>query len=67
MKNGTYRVSFEVNLNSCKNKAHAKREVASMVTEMIENDDFPEVDFELTEAEDVEYNTEEDEVQELNF
>jgi hypothetical protein len=67
MKSGKYLVSFEVDLTDCKDEEEAQQEVASMVSEMLDEDNFPEVDFELLEELDLEYNSEEGGLQELNF
>jgi hypothetical protein len=67
MKNGTYTVSFEVNLSGAVTEEEAIVSIKEMVEEMISKEEFPELNFELTEEEDPEYHTEEAEVQELNF
>lgn len=67
MENGRYKVSFNVNLNSCEDEAEAFESVRDMVENMIANHDFPEVVFELVEETDLEYSIEEDDLQELNF
>ena len=67
MINGTYRVSFDVVLTDCQDEEDAKNAVGDMVESMIDVREFPEVNFELIEEEDVEYNTEEDELEELDF
>ena len=67
MKSGKYRVSFEVDLNDCKSKEEAEQAVAQMVSDACDDDTFPEVEFELLEELDIEYNTEEHELEELNF
>lgn len=66
MKNGKYRISFEVDLNDCATQEEAEQTVASLVSETLDEDSFPEIEFELLEALDMEYNTD-DEVEELNF
>jgi hypothetical protein len=65
MKNGKYEVRFEVDLRDCKTKEQAIESTREMVSEMIDSDDFPEVDFTLVEELDIEYADHEPE--ELNF
>lgn len=67
MKSGTYRVSFEIELTDCRDQDEAALAVAQMVSDAIDDSDFPELEFELLEALDMEYNTEENELEELNF
>lgn len=67
MKSGVYKVSFVVELNDCLDQDEAESAVASLVSDILDEDKFPEVKFELLEEFDVEYNTEENEVPELNF
>ena len=70
MKNWTYKVSFEVNLNSCITEDDAHVAIYKLIKEDIANegDVFPEVNFELLEEEEEEYNTEEDDgIEELDF
>jgi hypothetical protein len=71
MKNGTYKVSFlvefEVELTGYSNEEEASVAVQGMVKNALDEDNFPEVNFELIEELDPEYNTEEDEVEELCF
>ena len=66
MINGTYRVSFEVTLKNHASEEEAHESIKGMVNELLEEDNFPELNFELVEEEDEEYETEE-EVEELNF
>jgi hypothetical protein len=66
MKSGTYKVSFMVDLSDCKTEEEAAKEVMGMVSEDIDNGDFPEVEFEMVEELDLEYNTD-DEIEELEF
>ena len=67
MKTGTYTVSFNVDLTECEDEESAHAAVAAMVEEMLEGGEFPEVEFELVEEFEVDYKTEEDEVEELEF
>lgn len=67
MKSGIYRVSFNVNLTSCENEDEALDLIKGMCREMLEEDSFPEANFELVDEMEMEYAFEEDEVQELNF
>jgi hypothetical protein len=66
MKSGTYRVTLEVEIKDCQDKDEATNSLMAMFSEMIDDDLVPEVDFELLEEFDIEYQTE-DEVQELEF
>jgi len=66
MKAGKYKVSFYVDFVKPCTETKAKLFVAHLVSEMIDSDNFPEVNFELEEEFDLEYNTDE-EVDELNF
>jgi len=69
MKNGTYKVSFEfeMDLKGFSNEEEANEAVQGLIEESIRNGEFPEVNFVLTEEIDMDYEIEEDEVQELNF
>ena len=67
MNPGTYRVSFLVDFSDFVSQEEAQQAVAEMVSEMIDEDSFPEIEFELVDELDLEYNTEEDELEELNF
>jgi hypothetical protein len=70
MKNGTYHVSFQVDISNCETEEEAQRWLIKLIVDSIEQDDieFPEVDFELIEEHEVEYHTEEDDgVEELDF
>lgn len=66
MKNGTYKVTFEVELANCLDEDEAKEAIGVWMNETLDNNEFPEVVLELVEEEDLEYETE-DEIQELNF
>ena len=66
MKNGTYKVTFEVELANCLDEDEAREAIGVWMNETLDNNEFPEVVLELTEEEDLEYETD-DEVQELNF
>lgn len=66
MKSGTYKVTFHVDLVGCNNEEEAHSAVSQMVNEALDDDRFPELEFELVEELDEEYNTEE-EVEELDF
>ncbi len=68
MKMGKYRVSFDVDFDSAGSQEEAEQAVREMVIEMLDNEEFPKVEFELLEEFDPEYHTEEEEeMQELNF
>jgi len=66
MKNGTYKVVLTIDLFECADEEEGRNAVANMLSDMLDDDEFPEVDFELTEELDMEYNTE-NEPAELNF
>lgn len=66
MIQGTYRVSFNVDFDECGSKEEATQAVMAMLSEMMDDEEFPEVDFELVEEFDIEYGTEE-EIEELEF
>lgn len=66
MKNGTYKVILTIDLFECADEEEARNAVADMLSGMLDDDEFPEVDFELVEELDMEYNTE-DNIPELNF
>lgn len=63
---GTYRVTFNVDFDSAGSKEEARQAVMAMLSEMIDDDESPEMDFELVEELDIEYCTE-DEIEELEF
>ena len=67
MKNGTYRASFIVELKDCGSEEEAQQTVAELISEALDDENFPELNFEMVEEFDVEYGTEEDELQELDF
>ena len=70
MKNGRYKVSFNVVLSDCNEEDGeevAFDAVTEMVRDMLEEDELPELNFELLKEFDIEYETEEDELPELNF
>lgn len=67
MKPGKYFVFFEVDFDSEGSHDEATQAVKDMCLEMLQKDEFPEVKFDLIEEIDPEYNTEEDELEELNF
>ena len=67
MKTGSYKVSFDVNLNGCEDSEEAHRAVALLIQEMLDEDNFPVLKFELLEEFDLEYEVEEDELKELDF
>ncbi len=68
MKNGTYQVSFQVDLSSLVTEEEANAAIRGMIEEMLLDDEFPEVNFELLEEHEVEYSQDEDDgVEELNF
>ena len=68
MKNGSYRVSFEVDLTGYENEQEANEAIKGMVEEMLSEDTFPEVNFELIEEFEPDYFLEEDTgVEELDF
>ena len=67
MNAGKYLVTFEVDFDSEGSHEEAVEAVREMLVEMIDKSQFPEVDFHLLEELDMEYQTEENEVEELNF
>lgn len=70
MKNGRYKVSFNVVLSDCNEEDGeevAFDTVTEMVRDMLEEDELPELNFELLKEFDIEYETEENELEELNF
>lgn len=67
MKSGTYKVSFTVDLRENLSIKEAEKAVAQMVSDACDDDQFPEVEFELIEEFEEEYNTEEETVRELSF
>ena len=67
MKSGTYMVSLEMDFINYKNEEEAVEAIRGLCEEMLETRDFSKVNFKLTEEYDVEYNTEEDELEELQF
>jgi hypothetical protein len=67
MKSGTYRVSFVVELRNCGSKEEAEQAVGEMVSDACDVDEFPEVNFEMIEELDIEYNSDELELEELSF
>jgi hypothetical protein len=67
MTPGSYRVSFVVDLTDCNSKEEAFQAIAAMVGDMLDEDNFPDLELELVEELDIEYQVEEDEVPELNF
>lgn len=67
MKSGTYIVSFEVELTDCEDINEAEGAVRGMVENLIEEGEFPEVNFQFVEGTEQEYTQEEDEVEELDF
>jgi len=68
MKPGTYRVSFIVDLNEEYTEDQAHSVIGGMIADALDEDNFPELNFETVEEFDLEYHLEEeDEVEELNF
>jgi hypothetical protein len=67
MKNGLYKVSFMVHVNDCNTTEEGEQVVASLVSDALDDDNFPEVEFELVEARDMEYDSDEELLPELNF
>ena len=67
MKNGSYRVSFIVQLTDCSDVEEAEQALLELWGEAADEGELPEVAFEMVEEFDVEYETEEDEVKELDF
>lgn len=67
MKTGTYKISFNVDLNECENEEEAKMALFHMFQNMMDEGDFPEVEFDLLEEFDLEYMVEENELKELEF
>jgi hypothetical protein len=67
MNAGKYLVTFEVDFDNEGSHEEAVEAVREMLVEMIDQNEFPEIDFHLIEELDTEYQTEENEVEELNF
>jgi hypothetical protein len=67
VKSGSYKVSFVVELTNCANEEDAVRSVRAMVNEMLEDDEFPEVELELIDGVDLDYTLEEETTLEVNF
>ena len=69
MKNGTYTVSFSVDLKGCETQEDAQRKLIALLVDSIEQEDveFPEVSFLLTEEHEIDYHTDENDVEELSF
>jgi hypothetical protein len=68
MKNGLYKISFEVKLVGCETEEDAHKALIGLLVDSIEgNAEFPEVDFALTEEIEEEYEMEEEEIEPLNF
>jgi len=61
MKNGIYRVYFEIELNNCRDEEEAMGEV----TNFLEENESPEVKLEL--VQEIEVEEEEEELEELYF
>ncbi len=68
MKPGKYKVTFEIELSNSDdmNSLDATESVKDMCQEMIDNNEFPELEFELLEEHFPEYEFE-DEIEELSF
>ena len=67
MKDGTYNVTFSVDLRDCENEEEAEQAIADLVSEALDRGTFPELTLELTEEVEVDYTLDEDEQPELNF
>lgn len=67
MKSGIYKVSFDVELTNYMTEDEAKQAVMEMVEEMLQEEEFPEVELELLDGVDLDYTLEEEETTELNF
>jgi hypothetical protein len=67
MKNGLYKVTFMAHINDCVTEEEGAEVVASLINDALEDDQFPEVEFELVEELNMEYNTDEELLPELNF
>jgi hypothetical protein len=67
MKSGTYRISFDVELKDCGSKEEAAQSIAEYISEMLDDELFPDLEMEMIEEFDEEYGTDEEEIQELNF
>lgn len=65
MKNGLYKVSFQVLLKNHVDEDEAHESIMGMIQEMLERYEFPEVNFVLLEEHEVEYDDEE--IDELDF
>jgi hypothetical protein len=67
MKTGKYKVSFLVDLDHCDDESDAIEAMKTMFQEQLDEDGFPDVEFELIEGVDLEYVLEPEEVAEVNF
>ena len=67
MKNGTYLVSFYVDLNDCADENEAEEMVATLVSDTLDEGNFPEIRLELIEEIDEDYTQDEDELEEVSF
>lgn len=67
MKNGRYKVYFEIDIKNCTTQEDAENTILSLLFDSIEGPTvFPEVFFELKEEFEIDYHTEE-EIKELEF
>lgn len=67
MKNGLYKVSFMVEINDCATEEEGAAVTASLINDALDDDNFPELEFELVEEFELEYNSDEELLPELNF
>lgn len=67
MKSGKYTVEFNVNLTDCEDEDQAREALKKMFNDMLDNDELPQMGFDLVEEIDPEYATEEYNNEELNF
>ena len=67
MISGTYKVSFDLELKGYENEEEATLAIAEWVRDMMEEDNFLDLAFELTSEDDSEYALREDELEELDF
>jgi hypothetical protein len=67
MKSGKYKVSFTFELGENMSMEKVEEKLAELISDACDDDNFPVWDFELLEEFEVEYNTEEETLEELSF
>ena len=67
MKSGTYTIGFNVDLTGCETEEEAQVAVREMCRNLLEDDNFPEVELHFVEGTELDYTLDDDEFQELNF